>query len=494
MGVEKTNSNFRLSKFVSDAIFVSIILLVILKVFSNLPLPVAAIVSESMTPTLNKGDVVLWIPCDITNAKVGDIVVFKDYEGRYIAHRVVAITEINGERALITKGDANEYPDQYGPHVPLPYVTRKNFMGIVVTIFGFPLKIPYIGLITMYTGQFLKFPSIAPFAISLIFLASVLGSESKPKRISLKKLFLIAFIVFFLICASTIPFAKNVSVVKVGVNEYAGDGAINYASPGSKHGVNITLTNPGFTPLKCVIVSQNVEAENRIFIVQPGETVSQRVYIKAPEKRGVYSIEIESYSSPFWMLLPDNIILYFTQFEIIGVLILDVISALILTVISVIIAGSVMYIGEYLTTRKLLKMAGRRKEFLEPYPVNTKPVHKGAILSAIVSILVAYLFGYMGFVCLFLLTPFILYTVGCRWGQQFIIGGVETTLIFVSLYTVSSLIHNLSVWYILLLIAAILLVSAILGSILSLFSLGIAKLITKIRSFKDPLVLLEGDL
>ena len=492
--MEETAKVFGLKKFVSDALFVSIILLVILKIFTQLPLPVATIVSESMVPTLNKGDIVVWIPADINNARVGDIVVFKGYDGKYIAHRVVAITEINGERALITKGDANEYPDQYGPHVPLPYVTRKNFVGIVVTIFGFPLKIPYVGLIFIYAGQFLTFPSVAPFAISLIFLASVLGSESKPRKISLKKLFMIAFIIFLIICASTMLFAKNVSTVKIGVGEYAGEGAINYATPGKEYKVNVTLSNPGFTPLKCVVISQNVRPEDRIFVINPGETKSQSVYVKAPEKKGVYNVKIETYSSPFWILLPDSMVLFFSQYSLLGIFTLHIITALELTAISVLIAGTVMYVGEYLTTRKLLRMARKKREFLEPYPVDTRPVHWGAIISAIISMGIAYFFGYWGFVALFLLTPILLYYAKCRWSQQFIIGGVEATILFVSLYTLSSLIYNFTPWYLLLLIAVILLVSAILGTILSLFSLAVAKLIMRVRSIKDPLVVLEGDL
>ncbi len=65
------------------------------------------VLSGSMEPTINMGDMVVTTPITSNAIKVGDIVAFNDGKEFPITHRVINITE----GGFITKGDANEDPD-----------------------------------------------------------------------------------------------------------------------------------------------------------------------------------------------------------------------------------------------------------------------------------------------------------------------------------------------------------------------------------------------
>jgi signal peptidase I, archaeal type len=53
-------------------------------------------------------------------------------------HRVVEVTERNGQRVFITKGDANEDPDR----APVP---PDAVIGVVPQVFGAYLAVPFVG-------------------------------------------------------------------------------------------------------------------------------------------------------------------------------------------------------------------------------------------------------------------------------------------------------------------------------------------------------------
>lgn len=110
------------------------------------------VVSDSMIPNLNTGDVVI---IDDNNAHssfahlgIGDIIVFEvlsdsgDFEqGKTIVHRVEQIGwDSEGQKVIRTKGDATPYSIQ-GVDYP---ITRDNYVGKVVYV------IPYLGLLLMY--------------------------------------------------------------------------------------------------------------------------------------------------------------------------------------------------------------------------------------------------------------------------------------------------------------------------------------------------------
>jgi signal peptidase len=93
------------------------------------------VLSGSMAPTFNTGSIVAVKPIEFEQIKPGDIITFKDVDGRTVTHRVVEIN--NGE--LITKGDANDGKDS----VP---VSADRIIGQV------QYSIPFVG----YLVDFIK--------------------------------------------------------------------------------------------------------------------------------------------------------------------------------------------------------------------------------------------------------------------------------------------------------------------------------------------------
>lgn len=104
-----------------------------------MPLMVTSPISDSMTPTITQGDVVI-----VTSGEteVGDTILFETSQhNRNILHRAVETTD-NGQ--FITQGDANNITDQQDGFDP---VNRGDIHGSVVTIGGSPLSVPFIGAV-----------------------------------------------------------------------------------------------------------------------------------------------------------------------------------------------------------------------------------------------------------------------------------------------------------------------------------------------------------
>ncbi len=103
--------------------------------------PVMAVVSNSMVPTLNKGDLVIVKGTETGDIKVGDIIVYHNpFQGIAVVHRVVDIKEENGVLTFYTKGDnnvTNRLTDQEAGIAPP--ITEHYIMGRVV------LTIPKLG-------------------------------------------------------------------------------------------------------------------------------------------------------------------------------------------------------------------------------------------------------------------------------------------------------------------------------------------------------------
>jgi len=125
-----------------------------LSTFLNTSIPLAAVESTSMVPTLNVGDVVIVTGVDPESIKVGDIIVFnkivylpgKNYEKQLqtpVVHRVVDIVEKGGLRYFKTKGDANPLPDHW-------YVPEDAVLGKVLCLNGEPFRIPYVGYFSIF--------------------------------------------------------------------------------------------------------------------------------------------------------------------------------------------------------------------------------------------------------------------------------------------------------------------------------------------------------
>lgn len=133
-------------KGVKDKFYLRIlpIIILLLIISGALGIKPYIIVSESMKPTLNIGDVVFIGRAEFDRVKIGNIIAYFDGQ-KVVIHRVYSIGKANGERKyLIAKGDAVKNPD------PI-LVSKEMFLGEIV------FKIPYIGLAILYLKEFINY-------------------------------------------------------------------------------------------------------------------------------------------------------------------------------------------------------------------------------------------------------------------------------------------------------------------------------------------------
>ncbi len=118
------------------------------------------VLSSSMTPALNLGDVVVVGPVlDPTEVRVGDVIAFY-LMGDVIVHRVVEVYNLTTDIQYQTKGDANKDVDPFR-------VTRDSLIGRYV------FKVPVVGFLWMYLPQvFMNYQNVliafvlAPLALT----------------------------------------------------------------------------------------------------------------------------------------------------------------------------------------------------------------------------------------------------------------------------------------------------------------------------------------
>jgi signal peptidase len=101
--------------------------------------PTLTVISQSMYPALNRGDLILVKAAAREDIQVGTVIVFR-HEGGLAVHRVV---RLDGE-TLTTRGDAN--PDEDDP------IAYDNVVGRVPTIGDSLVKVPLVGRISLLTG------------------------------------------------------------------------------------------------------------------------------------------------------------------------------------------------------------------------------------------------------------------------------------------------------------------------------------------------------
>jgi signal peptidase I len=98
------------------------------------------ILTGSMQPSANPGDLFLTRLVPASTLRVGDIIAINNQiTGTYYSHRINEMREMNGALRIITKGDANESPD------------RDPFMVSPVSKVSKAIKvIPYVGRPMVY--------------------------------------------------------------------------------------------------------------------------------------------------------------------------------------------------------------------------------------------------------------------------------------------------------------------------------------------------------
>ncbi|HYR04194.1 MAG TPA: signal peptidase I [Nitrososphaerales archaeon] len=136
--------------------------------------PVYVVVSSSMVPTLEVGDLVITQSVPFDSIQVGQVIIYQqptgsgtcpNPSGETIVHRVVTVTP----QGLITQGDnrvSNPVPDEPGRWPP---ITAECLNGKVI------LAVPYLGLISMVI------PPPFNYILVILILVFVYLSESRPE-------------------------------------------------------------------------------------------------------------------------------------------------------------------------------------------------------------------------------------------------------------------------------------------------------------------------
>ena len=361
-----------------------------LSVFTGTPFPLNLVTAQSMNPTLMEGDVVAWTPTTIDEIEIGDVVVFKSYVNwpgeKLVIHRVsdIKTASSTGERLLETKGDANSWKDQAGPHIPEPYIREDHVMGKAISIGQTPLKIPFVGYLGVWVNDGLEALSqptsskgsltyvgvFAPLTISIalfVILLFVLPEKAKtikeklkflifgPKAIKLRRIiisFLAAYIVFLTIIHC---FAYDSTTTSYGIESSSTDSALNFGR--IKQGTEsfskeLPVVNMGTLPVKGVIFGRGNVSEHvtrKTFLLGSGE--SENIPLKAVasnnSRNGTFYGDIMVYSSPFWTIFPDEFMQNVCNWNAeITVFTLDFFSALYLTTITVVLLAIITFISD----------------------------------------------------------------------------------------------------------------------------------------------------
>lgn len=121
--------------------------------------------SDSMTPSLSVGDIILSHECDPETLRDGDIITYEgtvgEFSGRDVTHRVVrAPYRENGEVYLVTKGDDNPAEDTpiRSTQVKGVFVAKLGIMRFLYSLFLTPWGyILLMGMILFaFSGEIMK--------------------------------------------------------------------------------------------------------------------------------------------------------------------------------------------------------------------------------------------------------------------------------------------------------------------------------------------------
>ena len=141
-----------------------------LGVIMNTESPVVVVLSESMSPAFERGDI-LFLNMSHSPIITGDIVVF-NIKGREIpiVHRVLKVHEqrstSSSALSILTKGDNNQVHDRGLYNPGQLWLAREDISGRVKGC------LPYIGMITILMNEYPKVKVLLLVAMGLMSLLS----------------------------------------------------------------------------------------------------------------------------------------------------------------------------------------------------------------------------------------------------------------------------------------------------------------------------------
>jgi signal peptidase len=144
----------KVAKWIVNIVIILLIAIVILSFYLNirhrnnpnyipsvLGYKALSVLSGSMSPALEVGDMIVAKEVNPKSIEVGDVITYKVNEGTLVTHRVIEIVEKDGSTMFKTKGDANNVEDSY-------LVSTSQIVGVMA------FNIPRGG----YIADFIKSP------------------------------------------------------------------------------------------------------------------------------------------------------------------------------------------------------------------------------------------------------------------------------------------------------------------------------------------------
>ena len=270
------------------------------------PIFMSYVSSESMTPTINKGDLFFMNPFS-RSANVGDIIVFH-LRGSWTVHRVVAIVE----DGYITKGDNNVATDQQeGRALP---VSKDKIAGKVIAIGNSPLKIPQLGT---YLQRGISGRTKMVLAALMIIVGALAFTGEAPKhrkkrpkftRVKFKTLYILASAFLLIMLSLSIFVSWQVFPMEYAVTS-AGGQREGWVLPGSTFEREITIKNGNFYPMTYYLEPQTggiSSISETHFELGPQEEETVKVTISAPEETSLFTDKVRV--NAYIPLLPESII------------------------------------------------------------------------------------------------------------------------------------------------------------------------------------------
>jgi signal peptidase I len=129
------------------------------------------VLTGSMTPKINPGDVIIDKSINSKGIKVGDVITYKVSDGMLITHRVIEVINKEGKLGFKTKGDANNVDDNN-------LVTEEQLVG------RYSFRIPYAGYVSNFARSIYGFVLLILVPIVLLIydqLKTVLSEFKKEK-------------------------------------------------------------------------------------------------------------------------------------------------------------------------------------------------------------------------------------------------------------------------------------------------------------------------
>jgi len=130
--------------------------------------PLAVPTSNSMYPTLKKGDLLIVTKADPYELKEGDIIVFQaSWASKPVVHRIIKIEWAGGSPIFYTKGDANS-------HIDMGFRTVDDIIGKV----KYRVPIPRLGeFLTLLQNKWVRITLIG--ILGYLLIEDIIKKEEK---------------------------------------------------------------------------------------------------------------------------------------------------------------------------------------------------------------------------------------------------------------------------------------------------------------------------